>query len=50
MNTDKPEAAPAPSAAAERMRRYRKRQRDGMHYVRVALHVRRSMRSFKCGF
>jgi hypothetical protein len=27
------------STAAERMRLYRKRRRDGMHYVRVPLHV-----------
>jgi len=28
-----------PSTAAERMRRYRKRRRDGMQYVRIPLHV-----------
>ena len=45
MSTDIP-AGPAPSLAAERMRRYRKRRRearqrqaDGMHYVQVALHA-----------
>jgi hypothetical protein len=27
------------STAAERMRAYRKRRREGMHHVRVALHV-----------
>jgi hypothetical protein len=27
------------SAAAERMRAYRKRRREGRYYVRVALHV-----------
>jgi hypothetical protein len=30
---------PARSTAAERMRLYRKRRRDGMRYVRVPLHV-----------
>jgi hypothetical protein len=28
-----------PPTAAERMRSYRKRRRDGMHYVRIPLHV-----------
>ena len=46
MTLDTPDASPAPSPAAERMRRYRKRRReakqrqaDGMHYVQVALHA-----------
>jgi len=30
---------PARSTAAERMRLYRKRRRDGMQYVRIPLHV-----------
>jgi hypothetical protein len=29
----------APNPAAERMRRYRKRGRQGLGYVRIALHV-----------
>jgi hypothetical protein len=28
-----------PSSAAERMRHYRKRQRQGLQYVRILLHV-----------
>ena len=45
-NADEPEAASAPSTAAERMRRYRKRKREaikfqraGMQHVQVELHV-----------
>jgi hypothetical protein len=37
--TDAAENVPAPSAAAQRMRRYRRRRRHGVHYVRVPLHV-----------
>ena len=46
MTTDNPGALPAPSPAAERMRRYRKRRREaikfqraGMQHVQVELHV-----------
>jgi hypothetical protein len=35
MSADNPEAESAPSAAAERMRRYRKRRRLGTRQVKV---------------
>jgi hypothetical protein len=34
-----PKVAKMPSTAAERMRLYRKRRRNGMHCVRIPLHV-----------
>ena len=37
MSADNPERIPGPSPAAERMRRYRQRRRQGTRHVKVAL-------------
>ena len=39
MSTDPAQRARSTSPAAKRMRRYRKRRRSGMRYVRISLHV-----------
>ena len=51
MDTDAP-VAPlrSPSPAAERMRAFRKRRRQGMHSIRITIHVTQINKLIRKGF